>query len=325
MHRTIIAILLISLVPISVDAQTPSPEVNWTAGWEIEDDVAVMQLDSLSYNFELTLNFWINNNRLTPIEVGFETSFENVEFDVDDPGTVSVSGNSNETYELKISGSGMASDGILYNADEFSETITLQLIELIAGQAADSSREISMDLEFSEIYNLDVEYEVVGLTSSNAKISMKSGTSETMNVRVFNFGNTQDAVKKTSISVSKCPQLDYSFETTSALPIAINPAVNQDDSSVLGELIVSTANSHPTKECTLELTIHSESDGSTSYAGLVINVESVENEQDGNNDDTEDSSSTESTEIEVESSSLPAISSVLCMFTMVFCAIIRRE
>ena len=78
MHRTIIAILLISLIPISVDAQTPSPEVNWTAGWEIEDDVALMQLDSLSYNFELTLNFWINNNRLTPIEVGFETSFENV-------------------------------------------------------------------------------------------------------------------------------------------------------------------------------------------------------------------------------------------------------
>jgi hypothetical protein len=75
----------------------------------------------------------------------------------------------------------------------------------------------------------------------------------------------------------------------------------------------------------LELTIHSESDGSTSYAGLVINVESVENEQDGNNDDTEDSSSTESTEIEVESSSLPAISSALCMLTLIFCAIIRRE
>ena len=53
MHRTIIAILLISLMPISVDAQTPSPEVNWTSDWESEEDVAIMQLDSLSYNFEL--------------------------------------------------------------------------------------------------------------------------------------------------------------------------------------------------------------------------------------------------------------------------------
>ena len=37
MHRTIIAILLISLMPISVDAQTPSPEVNWTSDWESEE------------------------------------------------------------------------------------------------------------------------------------------------------------------------------------------------------------------------------------------------------------------------------------------------
>ena len=325
MHRTIIAILLISLMPISVDAQTPSPEVNWTSDWESEEDVAIMQLDSLSYNFELILKFWINNNRLTPIEVTFETEFENVEFDVDDPGQVNVQGNSNETFELKISGSGLDADGMLYNADDFTETITLSMYETIAGQAVASSIVIEKDLKFSEIYDMRVKYEVAGLTSSNVKIPMKSGTSEAMNLRVFNFGNTQDAVTKTSISVSKCPQLDYSFESISALPLAINPAANQDDSSLLGELEVSTTDSHPTKECTLEFTIHSESDGSTSYATLTIDVESVENEQEGNTDDTEESSETESTEIEVESSSLPGLSSVLCMLTLIFCAIIRRD
>ena len=75
----------------------------------------------------------------------------------------------------------------------------------------------------------------------------------------------------------------------------------------------------------MEFTIHSESDGSTSYATLTIDVESVENEQEGNTDDTKESSDTESTEIEVESSSLPGLSSVLCMLTLIFCAIIRRD
>ena len=121
------------------------------ADWEMDDDVAIMQLNPDSYSFELTLKFWINNNRLTPIEVGLEAEFENVEFNVDDPGQVTVDGNSNKTFELKISGSGVDEDGILYNADSFSETVTLNLIELIAGQAADASREIEMDLKFSEI------------------------------------------------------------------------------------------------------------------------------------------------------------------------------
>ena len=38
----------------------------------MEDDVAIMQLNEETYSFNLVLEFWINNNRLTPIEVGFE-------------------------------------------------------------------------------------------------------------------------------------------------------------------------------------------------------------------------------------------------------------
>ena len=276
MKRTIIAIFLISLIPVSTSAQLPNPEIQWTADWETEDDVAIMQLNEDSYSFELILKFWINNNRLTPIEVGLEAEFENVEFNVDDPGQVTVEGNSNKTFELKISGSGMDEDGILYNADTFSETVTLKLIELIAGQAADASREIEMDLKFSEIYDLVVKYEGGGLTSSNAEVPMKSGTTKTINLHVFNFGNTDDAVTKTSITVSRCPQLDYSFEPSSALPFVVNPSVNSDDSKLLGELEFSTTTSHPTKECILEFTIYPESDSVSSYATLTIDVESVE-------------------------------------------------
>ena len=325
MKRTIIAIFLISLIPVSTSAQLPNPEIQWTADWNTEDEVAIMQLNEETYSFELILEFWINNNRLTPIEVGFEVEFEDVEFSVDDPGQVSVEGNSNKTFELKISGSGIDSDGILYNADTFSETVTMKLIELIAGQAADSSREIEMDLKFSKIYDLVVKYEGGGLTSSNAEVPMKSGTTKTINLHVFNFGNTDDAVTKTSIAVSRCPQLDYSFEPASALPIVINPSVNSDDSKLLGELELSTTTSHPTKECILEFTIYPESESVSSYATLTIDVESVETIEEEQGDNTDDTTNTGTTDLEVESSSLPALSSFLCILTLLFSAVIRRN
>lgn len=325
MKRTIIAIFLISLIPVSTSAQLPSPEIMWTTDWNTEDEVAIMQLNEDTYSFELILEFWINNNRLTPIEVGFEVEFEDVEFSVDDPGQVTVEGNSNKTFELKISGSGMDSDGILYNADTFSETVTMRLIELIAGQAADASREIEMNLEFSKIYNLVVKYQDDGVTSSDVKIPMKSGTKKTINLHVFNFGNTDDAVTKTSIAVSRCPQLDYSFEPASALPIVVNPAVKSDENKLLGELQVSTTTSHPTKECILEFTIYPESDSVSSYATLTIDVESVETIEEEPDDNTDDTTNTDPTDLEVESSSLPALSSFLCIITVLFSAVIRRN
>ena len=325
MKRTIIAIFLISLIPVSTSAQLPSPEIMWTTDWKTEDEVSIMQLNEDTYSFELILEFWINNNRLTPIEVGFEVEFEDVEFSVDDPGQVTVEGNSNKTFELKISGSGMDSDGILYNADTFSETVTMKLIELIAGQAADASREIEMDLEFSKIYNLVVKYQDDGVTSSDVKMPMKSGTTKTINLQVFNFGNTDDAVTKTSIAVSRCPQLDYSFEPASALPIVVNPAVKSDENKLLGELEVSTTTSHPTKECILDFTIYPESDSTSSYATLTIDVESVETIEDEPDDNTDDTTNTDTSDLEVESSSLPALSSFLCILTVLFSAVIRRD
>jgi len=328
MKRTIIAIFLISLIPFSTSAQLPNPEIQWTADWNTEDEVAIMQLNEDTYSFELILEFWINNNRLTPIEVGFEVEFEDVEFSVNDPGQVTVEGNSNKTFELKISGSGMDADGILYNADTFSETVTMKLIELIAGQAADASREIGMDLEFSKIYNLVVNYEDSGDISSDAQMTMKSGTTKKINLRASNYGNTDDAVTKTSISVSRCPQLDYSFEQSRDLPIVVPPGVYTDDGTtgiLLGELEVSTTTSHPTKECVLEFTIYPESDSVSSYATLTIDVESVETMEDEPEDNTDDTTNTDTTDLEAESSSLPALSSFLCILTVLFSAVIRRE
>ena len=326
MKRTIIAIFMISLIPFSASAQLPNPEIQWTADWSTEEEVAIMELDEDTYSFELILEFWINNNRLTPIEVGFETELEYLDSDVDDPGQVTVDGNSNKTFELKISGSGMSEHGILYPADLFVDTITLTFIELVAGQVIDSSREIEMNLEFSKIYSLGVKYEDDGVLSSDAQMQMKSGTTKKVNLRAYNYGNTDDAVTKTSISVSRCPQLDYSFEPSRELPVVVPPMVHIDEPGViLGKLELTTTTSHPTKECGLEFTVYLESDSVSSYATLTIDVESVENQIDEPEDNTGDTTNTESKDLDVESSSLPAISTFLCTVTVLFSALIRRK
>jgi len=325
MRRLVPLILVISLFSIPVSSQVPSPDIQWTADWEIDQDVAIMDLDSDTYRFELSLEFWINNNRATPIEVDFEVSFEEIEFEVDDPGQVSISGNSNETFDLKITGSGQSQDGMLYNADEFTETVTLQMIEMIGGQAADSSREITQNLEFSQIFDMRVKYEMSGLTSENAEFSIKAGTSKSINVQVFNFGNTDDAITKYSVSSSRCPLLDDSFEPASSLPMPIIPASNVDDGLFFGTLEVKASASHPTKECKLELSVYSEATSYSSYATLTVDVEAVENEVADDTDTNEGSDITETKELESESTSLPAISSILCIFITCICAVIRRE
>ena len=328
-HFTIV-LAFILLIPVHAVSQVPNPDIQWTADWEVDQDVAIMQVDSESYNFELILEFWINNNRITPIEVNFEVEFEEVEFEVDDPGQVSISGNSNETFEITITGSALQSqsasdDQILYNSDEFRETVSLSLIEMIAGQVADSSRQISQDIEFSKIYDMQVEFET-GLdgTSADRETTLKAGTSESEKLHVLNFGNTADAVTKYSISVSRCPQLNYEFSSTGSLPLAVTPAQNSDDSVSFGTLEISATSSHPAKECILEFSVYSEATGYSSYATLKIDVIATEIQAEDDDDFTEVDDDSDASGLDTESSSLPALSSILCVICFIFTALIRR-
>lgn len=325
MKRLLAVIFILALIPLPAASQVPSPEIQWTADWEVDQDVAIMELNPDTYMFELVLEFWVNNNRLTPIEVNFEVEFEETEFEVDDPGQVSVAGGSNETFELKIMGSGLKDSTILYNADEFRETLTLTLSEIIGGQSVDSSREISQDLEFSHIYDMHVEWESSGLTSKNAMIEIKSGTSESINIQVFNYGNSDDAIKDYYLAISKCPQLRYEFQGVGDLPLPISPATNSDDGLSFGTLEITASSNHPSKECEIELSVYSEATGLSSYATLSAEVEAAAQKGGDTGESNEGSEDTESPNLESESTSLPAISSILCILMVLISALYRRK
>ena len=335
MKRLLAVIFILALIPLPAASQVPSPEIEWNADWVVDQNVAIMELDSDTYQFELILEFWIDNKRITPIEVDITTEFEEVDFEIDNPGPVSVDANSNETFELKIMGSGHIDGGwALYNADEFSETITLTLAEIVAGTGLRPfdqngqplfAQELSQDLEFSKLYDMHVEWESSGLTSKNAMIEIKSGTSESINIQVFNYGNSDDAIKDYYLAISKCPQLRYEFQGVGDLPLPISPATNSDDGLSFGTLEITASSNHPSKECEIELSVYSEATGLSSYATLSAEVEAAAQKGGDTGESNEGSEDTESPNLESESTSLPAISSILCILMVLISALYRRK
>ena len=93
-------------------------------------------------------------------------------------------------------------------------------------------------------------------------------------------------------------------------------------STTKGTVKLSAPSSHPDKTCKFIVAVTSEGNGKT-YTGeveFVVEAPDVKVE-----DNDEDESATETSDFEVEDSSLPAISSLLCILTVLLSAVIRRN
>ena len=87
------------------------------------------------------------------------------------------------------------------------------------------------------------------------------------------------------------------------------------------ELIASS--SHPEKKCDLVFSVVSEGDGKTYSETLKFNVEAIDIKEE--NAELEETESSDSSGLQSESSSLPAISSLMCIITVLLSALFRRE
>ena len=322
MKRFLVVILLmVALVPVS-NAQIPDFRENppgWEIGWEGEDDIVIFELDRDTYAFELILEFWIENTYPIPIDVDFETEFESEFFaesvQVDDPGKVSISANSNESFELKIS---CQTSCTLWSANNGSylTTVDFTATNYVADQEQ-SSQEISQKLQPSSIYGFEVTFEPI----TNGKgPKVNAGTYEMVDVIIRLTGNDDDAISKIDMSFRGCPQMKYDADD-SGLESGTIIGIGTGSNSKKGSVKLSAPSSHPDKTCTFTVTVTSEGNG-VSYNGdieFVVDAPDVKVA-----DDDEDESTSESSDFEVEDNSLPAISSLICMLTVIFAALIRR-
>ena len=78
--------------------------------------------------------------------------------------------------------------------------------------------------------------------------------------------------------------------------------------------------------CEFYVEVASEGNGQSYFGGTVFKVEApdIKEEKDGA-EESEESEGSESSELGAETSSMPAISSLMCIITVIFSAFIRRK
>ena len=323
MKKFLVSIFFLAMLLPVASAQLPDvSNPGWNIGWEVEEDEVMMDLDG-TLQFETKLKFWIDNTRPLPsdydieVEMTYPSGCDEGSFSIDSESKVNVGANTNETFEIKISGNGY---GDLGEPCPTSEVFSLELVIsdlIVAGQAGDGSKTIDQNLRFTPVYSLEIEF--AATDNWNMEDDIKSGTSEFVEVKIRNKGNSIDSIRNPSVSFRGCPQMESKvLEDESKLNT--NEETNGEWWAEI-ELIASS--SHPEKKCDLVFSVVSEGDGKTYSETLKFNVEAIDIKEE--NAELEETESSDSSGLQSESSSLPAISSLMCIITVLLSAFFRRE
>lgn len=316
MKKIVALCLLLAIFTPIATTQGQSPP-GWEIGWEDDEEILIFELDPENYAFELIIDFWIENTYPVPIDIDFESEIgrdgTDFGFQTDDPGKISVPGNSNESFELKIS---CSSSCELWSANNnFLTQIYFTATNYVADQPQ-GDQEISKKLQPSSVYGFEVAFEPI----SNGKGPLiNAGTYEMVDVIILLAGNDNDAISKIDMSFRGCPQMNFDADES-----GLEPGVTVGDGGVSykkGSVKLLAPSSHPDKKCTFVVTATSEGNG-ISYAGeLEFNVDAPDVPE---KEDEGESGDTESSDFEVEENSLPTVSLLLCLITVLGAAIIRR-
>jgi hypothetical protein len=285
---------------------------DWTIGWE-DDDTVFLELDS-NKRFNVEIEGYVENTRLTPVEIFFEVSLDNEDvFSVAFPETMTVSAGSNSSFQITISGIGKDSDGKMYDADQVFDTLELSAEEKIAGTSI-GSKQIEKDLQFAAYH------ELIPSTIKSEIGDLQSGSDEKIKIYVDNEGNSADSVSKVNLMIRGCPLLDISGQD-----LLVGKAI-ASGSSISQEITISAPSNHASKKCTVEITITSEGSDRSSSTDFEIKVEAPETSSSSNSgSDNGQNTNQQNNDFEVESNSLPAPSFISCLLVLIFTAIVRRN
>ena len=323
MKKFVASILFLAiLLPIASSQLPDVSNPGWSIGWEVEEDEVMMDLDD-SLQFETILTFWIDNTRPLPsdydieVEMTYPSGCDESSFTIDSESKVNVGANTNETFEIKISGNGYGDSGEPCPTSEvFSLEVAVSDL-IVAGQAGDGSKTIDQNLRFTPVYSLDIEFRATD--NWNLVDNIKSGTSEFVDVIIHNEGNSADSIRNPEVSFRGCPQMDSTI-LTEGIYLNTKEAAG---GGWLANIELSAPSSHPDKKCDLVFSTKSEGNGKTYSETLKFNVEAIDIKEE--NAELEEAESTDSTGLQSESSSLPAISSLMCIVTVLLSAFYRRD
>ncbi len=226
---------------IVISSAQEQPELgNWELGIKyIGDDDSNPFL--INEDGERVIEFYVHNTQMFEIEVSFtyEVPFDGVE---DGPESEKIQAGENETFSLVIE------DIDVYNFAANAEEemkITASLVTRAGVQVLiPENQEAMADLKIPTIYSISVDIDdPVG--------PMNAGTDMILRVTVTNNGNIKDKVGEIDLS-DNCPLMTLDNGLDKLLITDL-----EKDKSANADLKITASQSHPRKNCKLEITVHS--------------------------------------------------------------------
>ena len=290
----------------TISSAQEQPELgNWELGIKyIADDDSNPFL--LNEDGERVVEFYIHNTQMFEIEVSFtyEVPFNGVD---DGPESEKIQAGENETFSLVIK------DIDVYNfaANTVEEMkITASLVTRAGVQVLiPENQEAMADLKIPTIFSISVDIDdPVG--------PMNAGTDMILRVTVSNNGNIKDKVGEIDLS-DNCPLMTLDNGLDKLLITDL-----EKDESTSADLKITASQSHPRKNCKLEITVHSNGAMNAGSSKITddetsITVEPPLSKPTGNEDDSDDGESiTEVVDTNLPSAGISAIllSTYLALF-----------
>jgi len=297
----ILAFLMTTCVPF-VSSQDLGPP-SWEMGWETDmDSTYLVELED-DWDLSGELVFFINNDRSNELNVDLTYDYdEDGPFIFDGPDSVSVSGSTNESVTITITGAD--AETVRAFAPNGSIQLTIKGEEIVGGTPV-GENEIEGDISTPRVYKLVPEVQLPSDT-------LFSGSWVEFTLMVSNLGNNNDAIVSGDATIRSCPHL-----SVTGLESLENVVVGVTDKDGNGKksftLRLEATSSHQERTCEVSISVLSEGDEMTRSSTMNVNVvaPSADDSTVSDNDQDDDSETTST-----GSESMPSFSLIEIFFVI---------
>ena len=227
-------------------------------------DVDPKYLVDLEEDWDLTGELVIYVSNDGPAELNLDITYDYDEdgpFEFDGPESVSVSGNTNDTFTVSITG------GSAEEVRSFSPNSKIELTVVGSEQVGSSSlrsQEIQADVSVPRMYRL-----IPTLVEPSDTLFAGSWVEFTLDVS--NLGNTQDAITEGEATVRSCPHLSVTgLEQLENTVVQVTDSAGSNKASFT--LRLEASSSHQERTCEVSLAVTSEGDDSQRSSTINIDV-----------------------------------------------------
>jgi hypothetical protein len=263
LHLARAALVFIGLVMMSWPVAAQGVEgPTWEMGWVT--DVDPKYLVDLEDDWDLSgvLVIYVSNDG--PAELNLDLTYDYDEespFVFDGPESVSVAGNTNDTFTVTITG------GTAEEVRSFSPSSKIELTVVGAEQVGTSTlrtQEIQADVAVPRMYRLIPEALLPTET-------LFAGSWVEFTLEVSNLGNTQDAISAGTASIRSCPHLSVAgLDQLEDTVVQVTTSTGNNKAEFT--LRLEATSSHQERTCEVSVSVKSEGDGTERSSTINVNV-----------------------------------------------------